>query len=111
MRTLYGLIFIICGVCLWGVAISLLITWLAFCFGTVIIGVLLLIFAPYVLMSPLAISVPANAALGIGMDMLINAKDNSSFAKHYNRNQESTDKRTTEEKRLYNEELGIFSRL
>jgi len=59
---------IIVGLLLWGVAISVGITWIAFCFGTVIIGILLLFFAPRILLfPPMFISVFANGFLLVGL--------------------------------------------
>ncbi|MEL0628493.1 hypothetical protein [Psychromonas aquatilis] len=59
---------IIVGLILWVVAISVGITWIAFCFGTVIIGILLLFFAPRILLfPPMFISVFANGFLLVGL--------------------------------------------
>jgi len=67
MKIVIGCIQIVFGLILWGVAISVGISWIAFCFGTVVIGILLLIFAPYVLLAPPAfIATPANAMLITG---------------------------------------------
>jgi hypothetical protein len=44
---------ILVGVAIWVGAISAEISWLTFCFGTVIIGLLLLIFARPILLMPL----------------------------------------------------------
>jgi len=76
MYKLAGVFQILAGLALWALTISLEISWLAFCFGTVIIGVLLLFFAPYVLLFPLAIAVPANGLLFCGLARLINRKTN-----------------------------------
>lgn len=43
---LFGIVLMIVGLCLTAV-------WLAFCFGTIIIGILLLIFAPDILLFPM----------------------------------------------------------
>lgn len=79
MRTIIGLFSIIGGIFVWGLAISALVSWLVFCFGTVIIGVLLLIFAPYILLAPLAIGTPGTALFVYGMDCIANKKEDSIF--------------------------------
>jgi hypothetical protein len=59
------------GLVIWAVAISVELSWLALCFGTVVIGLLLLIFAPLVLIAPLAfIGTFANSFLFRGVDGL-----------------------------------------
>jgi len=66
---LTGFIQIIVGLFLWGVAITVGISWLAFCFGSVIIGILLLIFAPHMLLLPfLLVSNYATRLLFVGWD-------------------------------------------
>ena len=77
MRFLSGIACIAVGLGIWAISITVLIAWLAFCFGTVIIGILLLIFMPYVLLAPLAIGVPGTALLFLGMDKIANKSDNS----------------------------------
>ncbi|MFA0696430.1 hypothetical protein [Vibrio sp. 10N.222.49.C9] len=79
MRTLIGLLSLVGGVCIWGLAISALVSWLVFCFGSVIIGILLLIFAPYVLLAPLAIGTPGTALFVYGMDCIANKKEDSIY--------------------------------
>lgn len=79
MRTLIGLLSLLGGLVIWGVAISALVSWLVFCFGSVIIGILLLIFAPYVLLAPLAIGTPGTALLVYGMDCIANKKEDSIY--------------------------------
>jgi hypothetical protein len=63
-----GFIWVIIGVAIWVLTISVLISWWAICFGSVILGVILLIFAPHILLAPLIIGVPGTGfiALGIG---------------------------------------------
>ena len=63
-----GTFLVIFGVAIWVLTISALISWWAICFGSVIIGVVLLIFAPHILLAPLVIGVPGTGfiALGIG---------------------------------------------
>ena len=79
MRIIVGVLSFILGFVIWGIAITALISWWAFCFGSVIIGVLLLIFAPYILLAPLAISTPATALFIYGMDKIANKKVDSIF--------------------------------
>lgn len=60
------------GLVIWVVAISIELSWLAICFGTVVIGLLLLIFAPLVLIAPLAfIGTFSNTFLFRGVDGLL----------------------------------------
>jgi hypothetical protein len=79
MRALIGLLSLVGGVVIWGLAISALVSWLVFCFGSVIIGILLLIFAPYVLLAPLAIGTPGTALFVYGMDCIANKKEDSIY--------------------------------
>ena len=79
MRTLIGLLSLLAGLVIWGFAISALVSWLVFCFGSVIIGILLLIFAPYVLLAPLAIGTPGTALFVYGMDCIANKKEDSIY--------------------------------
>jgi hypothetical protein len=48
--------------------------WLAFCFGTVLFGILLLIFAPYLLLAPLALGVPGTAIFVRVLNLLLKNK-------------------------------------
>jgi hypothetical protein len=80
MNIIIGLSSFLLGFTIWGIAIVALVSWLAFCFGSIIIGILLLIFAPYVLLAPLAIATPGTALFIYGMDKLVN-KDEDSFFK------------------------------
>lgn len=62
---------ILVGVAIWMGAISVEISWLAFCFGTVVIGLLLLIFAPPILLMPLMfVGAIGNKFLFSGIDGL-----------------------------------------
>ncbi|MBV0934920.1 hypothetical protein [Marinobacterium weihaiense] len=83
MRVLIGLLSLVGGVFIWGLAISALVSWLVFCFGSVIIGILLLIFAPYVLIAPLAIGTPGTALFAYGMDCIANKKEDSIFNRNF----------------------------
>ncbi|TEW54142.1 hypothetical protein E2R68_09695 [Psychromonas sp. RZ22] len=74
-----GCIQVFIGVLLWGVTISVGFTWIAFCFGTVIIGILLLFFAPHILLfPPTFISVFANGFLLLGLN---NIKRSTGYGK------------------------------
>jgi hypothetical protein len=70
MRFISGLFYIAAGIGIWIVAITALISWLAFCFGSIIIGIFLLFFMPYALLAPLAIGVPGTAFLLLGMEKI-----------------------------------------
>lgn len=60
---------IVLGLVIWVVAIFIELSWLTICFGTVVIGILLLIFAPIILITPIAfIGTFANAFLFRGID-------------------------------------------
>lgn len=76
MRFISGLFCLAAGIGIWIVAITALIAWLAFCFGSIIIGILLLFFMPYALLAPLAIGVPGTALLLLGMDKIANRREN-----------------------------------
>ena len=79
MRLVLGIFCILAGAAVWGLAISALVAWLAFCFGSVIVGLLLLLFMPYALLAPLAIGVPGSALFISGLDMVVNKKEKSIF--------------------------------
>ena len=72
MRYLIGLSCLVGALAIWAVAISLFLSWLAICFGSVVIGIVLLFVAPYVLLAPLAIGVPGTALFLYGMGRLAN---------------------------------------
>jgi hypothetical protein len=72
MRFISGLLYIAAGIGIWILAITALIAWLTFCFGSIIIGILLLFFMPYALLAPLAIGGPGTAFLLLGMDKIAN---------------------------------------
>lgn len=76
MRFISGLFCVAAGIGIWIIAISALIAWLAFCFGSIFIGVLLLFFMPYALLAPLAIGVPGTALLVLGIDKIANRGSN-----------------------------------
>ena len=57
----FGLLFVICGLFVMIGAVAAEIAWLGLCFGTVIIGIVMLFLAPHVLFAPFMI--------GIGMTL------------------------------------------
>lgn len=62
---------ILTGIAIWAAAVSVELSWLAFCFGTVFIGLLLLIFARPVLLMPLMfVGAIGNGFLFSGIDGL-----------------------------------------
>ena len=67
---------IVLGLVIWVVAISIELSWLTICFGTVVIGMLLLIFLPIVLITPIVfIGTFANAFLFRGIDGFFRKND------------------------------------
>ena len=65
---LLGWVQLMVGIVLWIFAITVGVAWIGFCFGTVIIGILLLFFAPRILIFPTAfLSVFANGFLLVGL--------------------------------------------
>lgn len=79
MRLIGGIFSCIVGLIIWGVAISAFLSWLAICFGSIILGVILLIFAPNILLLPLAIGIPGTAFLVAGIEKISNKKGNPYF--------------------------------
>ncbi len=80
MRKIKGLFCILLGLAIWAFAITVLVAWIGFCFGTVIIGILLLIFVPHLLMAPLYLIHPPGTALLVhGMDCLVNSEKDSIY--------------------------------
>jgi hypothetical protein len=68
MQRLRGVLQILGGLGLWAFGITIGVTWIAFCFGTVVVGVLLLLLAPWVLLAPFTFGiVPGNAMLAVGL--------------------------------------------
>lgn len=58
------------GISLWGVAIFAFVSWVIFCFGTVVIGLLLLFFAPHLLLFPLALNVFGTGLIKLGVKII-----------------------------------------
>ena len=57
-----GIVEIITGLVVFLGGGALAIAWIAFCFGTVVVGILLLVFAPWILFSPLMFSLALGTA-------------------------------------------------
>jgi len=73
---LIGILQIIIGIALWCLAFSLGTAWIAFCFGSILIGILVLIFAPHLLLLPFAfIATPANGFLFLGWQNIRNVQN------------------------------------
>ena len=70
MMELKGVAYIIGGASIWVLGIIVWISWLAFCFGTVVVGVVLMIVAPPVLFLPSLIFPPGTALFIKGMDIM-----------------------------------------
>lgn len=74
-KKLVGLLFLLCGIAVFIGAIAAEIAWLGFCFGTVIIGILLLFLAPAILLFPVNIGFVTGMAIwGAGI-VLISGED------------------------------------
>ncbi|EPC01898.1 hypothetical protein L861_19800 [Litchfieldella anticariensis FP35 = DSM 16096] len=66
-----GIIQIAAGAAIWVFAIIVELAWLGLCFGSVVVGLALLIFAPWLLIAPLAaITLPGNALIFLGISNL-----------------------------------------
>jgi len=65
-----SIVLIVAGAALYLLGFSLTIAWIVFCFGTIIIGVLLLLFSPSVLIAPLTISIAGQAMMKTGLKNL-----------------------------------------
>ncbi len=73
MNTIVGMLSIVAGFIVWGVAIFALHAWLFFWFGPT--GVALLTFAPYILLAPLGIGTVGVALFFYGIDKIRNNKE------------------------------------
>ena len=68
MQRVKGVLQILGGLGLWAFGITIGVAWIAFCFGTIVIGVLLLLLAPRILLMPFSIGiVPGDAMLALGL--------------------------------------------
>ncbi len=70
-KKLLGLIFILSGVLLMIGAVAAEIAWLGLCFGSVIIGILMVFFAPLLIFAPFTLLFGTGTALwGSGLVMI-----------------------------------------
>lgn len=70
-KKILGLIFVLVGVAMMIGAVVAEIAWLGVCFGTVIIGIVMLFFAPLLLFAPFTfLFVTGTALWGSGLTML-----------------------------------------
>lgn len=70
-KKLLGLVFILSGVLLMIGAVVAQIAWLGLCFGTVIIGILMVFFTPLLLFAPFTLLFGTGTALwGTGLVMI-----------------------------------------
>ncbi len=74
-KKLMGLLFLLTGIGVFVGTIAAEIAWLGFCFGTIIIGVLLLFFAPAILFFPAQIGFVTGMAIWTGGLALITTED------------------------------------
>ncbi|EXF96321.1 hypothetical protein HK44_021605 [Pseudomonas fluorescens HK44] len=65
MKKLLGLVILLCGLGVFVGAVAVEIAWLGFCFGTVIIGILLLTFASDLLLFPISIGFTAGTVIWV----------------------------------------------
>lgn len=70
MKLILGVLCILAGLALWVLAVTALVSWIVFCFGTVVIGIVLLIFAPHILLFPLVIATPGTGLIAIGVAII-----------------------------------------
>lgn len=71
VRKIVGLFFLLAGLAVFAGAIAVEIAWLGICFGTVIIGLLLLFMAPTILLLPVNLGFVTGMAIwGAGMAMI-----------------------------------------
>jgi len=69
-RLISGFACFVASFFIWSFAISVTLSWWAFCFGTVIIGILLLIIAPHILLAPLVIGIPGTGMFSVGLQLI-----------------------------------------
>lgn len=75
MSKIYGLFLVCLALAIYTAAISIGIAWFAFCFGTIFIGILLLIFAPLLLLfPPLFVFSLGHAPMAYGIKLLTKSK-------------------------------------
>ena len=72
MTKLLGIFLVVCGVAVMAGSIAVELAWLSFCFGTVVIGLLLLLFAAPILITPLMWGLTAGIGLfAVGLNLLV----------------------------------------
>lgn len=75
MQKIYGLLLVCVALAIYAAAISIGIAWVAFCFGTIFIGILLLLFAPLLLLTPpLFVFSLGHAPMAYGVRLLVKSK-------------------------------------
>lgn len=75
MNKIYGLFLVCVALAIYAAAISIGIAWVAFCFGTIFIGILLLLFAPLLLLSPpMFVFSLGHAPMAYGVKLLVKSK-------------------------------------
>jgi hypothetical protein len=75
IRKLTGLLFLLCALGVFAGTVAVEIAWLGFCFGTVIIGILLLFFAPLILFMPVTFGFSTGMAIWAAGLVLISGDD------------------------------------
>ncbi|MEJ3648157.1 hypothetical protein WDZ55_22370 [Pseudomonas bubulae] len=81
IRKLTGLLFLLCALGVFAGTVAVEIAWLGFCFGTVIIGILLLFFAPGILFFPVNFGFVTGMAIWAAGLVLISGDDDNSSRK------------------------------
>lgn len=84
-KKLVGLLFLLCGLAVFIGAIAAEIAWLGVCFGTVIIGILLLFFAPALLLFPVNIGFLTGIAIWSAGMVLISGEDDDRKTREFSR--------------------------
>lgn len=75
MHKIYGLLLVCVALAIYATAISIGIAWVSFCFGTIFIGILLLLFAPLLLITPpLFVFSLGHAPMAYGVKLLVKSK-------------------------------------
>ncbi len=77
IRILLGLAFSAIALGIYSLAIATFIVWWTLCFGTVVFGVLLLVFAPNILLLPAMLLVPGHGCLALAWRQFTGGPDAS----------------------------------
>lgn len=75
MNYIVGVLSIVAGLSIWSLAIFALVSWWVFCFGSVVIGLLLLFAAPHILMLPWVITGPGTFLFLFGVALVSTKRD------------------------------------